>query len=77
MQEPQTFGERAVGLGFNPSEDPRVDEIKRAFAKAIDLIDAIPGHHDGAVLDMRKQAVFRAQEAQMWAVKALTWHYVR
>ena len=31
-----TFGEKAVGLTFNPSNDPTVEAIKR---KCADLID--------------------------------------
>lgn len=36
-----TFGELAVGLSFNPSQMPEVDEVKRAFAKIIDQMNAI------------------------------------
>ena len=40
MQEQRqlTFGEKAVGLTFNPSGDPTVEAIKR---KCADLIDEI------------------------------------
>ena len=35
-QRTLTFGERAVGLTFNPSGDPAVHECKAGFAKLID-----------------------------------------
>ena len=34
-----TFGEKAVGLTFNPSNHEQVQAIKEAFAKAIDLLN--------------------------------------
>lgn len=70
-----TFGEKAVGLTFNPSGDEAVTEIKKAFAKAIDLIqeerakDTTPSEK-GAMLTL---AIRKSQSAQMWAVEALTW----
>lgn len=33
-----TFGEKAVGINFNPGGDPRVNECKRSFATQIDSI---------------------------------------
>lgn len=35
---PLTYGERAVGLTFNPSGDTRVQSIKEHYAQIIDLI---------------------------------------
>jgi len=34
-----TFGERAVGLSFNPSGDDAVAQCKREFAAAIDRMN--------------------------------------
>lgn len=73
-----TFGERAVGLSFNPSNDLKVDEIKKTCAAAL---DAIHGTEDKSGIevfnDERKRmvdlAIARIQEGQMWAVKAQTW----
>jgi hypothetical protein len=71
----QTYGEKAVGLSFNPSGDDAVTNIKKAFAAAIDLIqeerakDTTPSEK-GAMLTL---AIREAQSAQMWAVKAVTW----
>lgn len=75
MEEKLTYGEKAVGLKFNPSNDDDVTKIKQAFAYAIDLIqaerakDATPSEK-GAMLTL---AIREAQSAQMWAVKAVTW----
>lgn len=71
---PMTFGEKAVGLTFNPSGDADVQAVKEAFAKAIDLCHdlrttSIPGEK-GRMLSV---AITEAQTAQMWAVKAITW----
>lgn len=74
---PLTFGEKAVGLTFNPGNNPKVDEIKKAFATAIDLCDAIrKGNGEvisSEVARMASVAITEAQTAQMWAVKAVTW----
>lgn len=69
-----TFGEKAVGLTFNPSGDPMVQEIKEHYAAIIDLLrgqqttSAGPGqahHYEVAITD--------TETAQMRAVKAATW----
>ena len=31
-----TYGQKAVGLTFNPSNNPKVQEIKELYAKIID-----------------------------------------
>ena len=70
-----TYGEKAVGLTFNPSNNEAVQAIKEAFAVAIDKIqderakDTTPSEK-GAMLTL---AIREAQSAQMWAVKAVTW----
>lgn len=71
----QTYGEKAVGLSFNPSGDSAVDEIKGLYAKIIDKmadLRADAGHSpdQGRLASI---AITEAQSAQMWAVKALTW----
>ncbi len=40
MATDQTYGQRAVGLTFNPSGHPEVEAIKIEFAKLIDRMDA-------------------------------------
>lgn len=69
-----TYGERAVGLTFNPSQDPAVYSCKSGFAHVIDQMDALRNSTDNnEVKRMASIAITEAQTAQMWAVKAITW----
>lgn len=71
-----TFGERAVGLTFNPSKDPFVDDIKRSYAKTIDMLNsARESTQDKERARMLSIAITETQTAQMWAVKAVTWQF--
>jgi hypothetical protein len=70
----QSFGERAVGLNFNPSGDTVVYDLKTAAAAFIDLChEARELTVDLEVKRMYSVAITEAQTAQMWAVKAATW----
>lgn len=71
----QTFGQKAVGLYFNPSGDPAVNECKTGFAALIDQMDAIRNQVSNTPDHKRlaSVAITELQTAQMWAVKALTW----
>jgi hypothetical protein len=70
----QTFGEKAVGLSFNPSGDDAVAQCKREFAAVIDRMNELRNLCGSAeVRRMASVAITEAQTAQMWAVKALTW----
>lgn len=69
-----TFGEKAVGLTFNPSGDPHVEACKREFAAVIDRMHALRNATENPeVKRMASVAITEAQTAQMWAVKAITW----
>lgn len=71
---PMTFGERAVGLTFNPSGDARVTELKELAAAFIDACAVLrEGAGDAEVKRMYSVAITEAQTAQMWAVKGATW----
>ncbi len=71
-----TFGEKAAGVGFNPSNDPEVDQAKAAYARIIDnLNDRRNSSPNNEVKRMLSLAITQAQESQMWAVKALTWRH--
>lgn len=74
---PMTYGEKAVGLAFNPSGDPAVEEVKTRCAELIDGLHSFrEAHRDNAeVCRMMSIAITDIQSAQMWAVKALTWRY--
>ena len=74
-----TFGEKAVGLTFNPSNDATVQKIKETFAVTIDVLnnlrDIAKGVDNGEAVRMFSVAITEAQTAQMWAVKAVTWKF--
>lgn len=73
-QREQTFGEKAVGLTFNPSNSNEVDKCKREFAAIIDRMNYLRNlTEDPEVKRMASIAITEAQTAQMWAVKAITW----
>ena len=69
-----TYGEKAVGLSFNPGGSELVNQIKTEFAKIIDTCNALrAGTESAEVKRMMSVAITEAQTAQMWAVKAATW----
>lgn len=75
MESELTFGEKAVGLTFNPSGDLLVNQIKNVFAAAIDQMNDL--RHLPTTSPEKKRlcsvAITELQGAQMWAVKAATW----
>lgn len=69
-----TYGEKAVGLNFNHSNDPVVQSIKIRYANAIDELDYLRSYsEDGEQKRLLSIAITETQAAQMWAVKAATW----
>ena len=69
-----SFGEKAVGLNFNPSGDPAVYQGKRQAAEFINTADRLRRTCTSAeVKRMTSLAITAAQEAQMWLTKAQTW----
>lgn len=69
-----TFGEKAVGLSFNPSGDDAVGTCKQGFANLIDQMSDLRNNStSGEQKRLASVAITEAQGAQMWAVKALTW----
>lgn len=69
-----TFGQKAVGLRFNPSQDSAVDVCKQRFADAIDQMYSLrEASVSGEQKRLASLAITELQTAQMWAVKALTW----
>lgn len=75
----QTFGQKAVGLSFNPSGDDAVGQCKQGFADLIDQMHAVrtdlqaKGLFGCEQARLASVAITELQGAQMWAVKALTW----
>lgn len=71
-----TFGQKAVGLTFNPGGHEKVNAIKSKFAEAIDLLNQYRNEtENGEVKRQLSVAITEAQTAQMWGVKAITWQY--
>ncbi len=71
-----TYGEKAVGLTFNPSNDATVDQLKKLYAQIIDIcIDARTEAGQGEKGRLLSVAITEAQTAQMWAVKGVTYKF--
>jgi len=62
-----TNGEYLVGVSFNPSANPSVDEVKKLTAALIDLVEKVG--RDGRTTAL---AVTNFEQAAMWAVKSIT-----
>ncbi len=74
MDRELTYGEKAVGLTFNPSGDSGVTTIKKYYAQIIDDMNSLrSGTNDPEAKRLYSIAITEAQTAQMWAVKAITW----
>lgn len=71
-----TFGEDAVGLSFNPSNNLQVDKIKKLYANIIDILNDIRKEEESDRHPEKNRllsvAITEAQTAQMWAVKGIT-----
>lgn len=69
-----TYGEKAVGLRFNPAGNEAVQKIKECYSELIDYLDIVRKEsEDPEVKRLTSIAITEAQGAQMWAVKAVTW----
>ena len=75
-QRKLTYGQKAVGLTFNPSGDPKVHQLKELFAAIIDICRETQlqsGSNCNETWRLGAIAITQAQQAQMWCVKACTW----
>lgn len=74
-----TYGEKLVGLTFNPSNDPKVDTAKRLCAQLADLLQesVYGGNNEITRLqqDLYSHAIGEILNAQMNVVKVLTLKY--
>jgi len=69
-----SYGQKAVGLNFNPSGNPEVQRVKELYAEIIDLCyEARLASTSPEQMRLFSVAITEAQTSQMWAVKALTW----
>jgi hypothetical protein len=73
-----SFGEKLVGLSFNPSENEKVDKAKKLFAEAADLLKehiVEVREKEGLTTmgaDLFSHAIGEILNAQMSTVKVLT-----
>ncbi len=71
-----TYGEKAVGLTFNPSGDEKVLKVKELYAQIIDLCNDLRTEAGQGEKDrLLSVAITGAQSAQMWAVKGITYQF--
>lgn len=69
-----TYGQKAVGITFNPGGDPEVNRCKQMVANCIDQMHALRSRTESQeVKRMCSVAITDMQSGQMWAVKAITW----
>ena len=67
-----TFGERRVGVDFNPSGSTMVDTIKGKAADLIDGLETAGFNEPGEVARLKALAMTDIESAAHWAVKAAT-----
>ncbi len=67
-----TFGGRAVGRSFNPSQDEKVAKLKDLYAEIIDILHEDRGDNRDERARLASVAITETQTAQMWSVKAVT-----
>lgn len=72
-----TYGEKAVGIDFNPSKDEKVARVKATFAELIDLVEGSRTPNDDRFKNtMITTTVSTLVTAQMFVVKVITWKHV-
>ena len=76
-QRQLTFGEKLVGLNFNPSNDDAVSKAKRLFAEIADLLynEHQGAESSGLYHQLYNHTVGEILNAQMNVVKVLTLKY--
>lgn len=74
QSQAQTFGQKAVGLSFNPSGNDAVTQCKQGFADRIDQLNELLGESlSPTQREFTMDAIKQIITGQMWAVKVLTW----
>lgn len=69
-----TYGQKAVGVNFNPAGDPVVGAVKESSAKLIDQMDELRKTTTSSEVKRHASiAITELESACMRAVKALTW----
>ena len=77
MQWNPTFGQRLVGITFNPSNDPKVQRAKELCAELADLVSDEYNSKESSYLSkaLYDHTIGEILNAQMNAVKVLTLKY--
>jgi len=72
-----TFGEKLVGLTFNPSGDEKVNKAKRLCAELADLLNEEMSQRENSRIStiLENKAYGDILDAQMNVVKVLTLKY--
>lgn len=72
-----TFGEKLVGLTFNPSNDDKVSRAKKLCAELMDLVNEGRGNREATQLEsyLYPHTIGEILNAQMNVVKLLTLKY--
>lgn len=68
MAENVTLGQKRVQRNFNPTANPQVEDLKEAYAKLIDVLEANKNERNGREISI---AQTEAETSCMYAVKAL------
>ena len=69
-----TYGQKSVGITFNPSNDDKVGMCKQKYAELIDDMNNLRSETTSQeVKRMCSIAITELQAAQMWSVKSITW----
>ncbi len=78
-QRPPTIGEQIVGIDFNPGGDPSVSKIKQLAAQMVDIVESERESRAFPASTLKQKlidaAVFAILQAQMMAVKVVTFKY--
>ena len=77
FEKPLTYGEKLVGLTFNPSGDEKVLKAKRLCAELADLLHEDFSNKESYPLEQQlyNHAIGEILNAQMCVVKVLTMKY--
>ena len=77
QKPPLTFGEKLVGLTFNPSNDDKVGKAKKLCAELADLLNEHNQESDSTQFSQRlfSHTICEILNAQMNVVKVLTLKY--
>ena len=68
MAENVTLGQKRVQRNFNPTANPQIEDLKEAYAKLIDVLEANRNERNGREISL---AQTEAETSCMYAVKAL------